>query len=299
MKYKKILVFGGSGFLGTYVVNELLNRNYEVISADISPPLCFDKKQFRKCDILDQNAVDTIIAHDIDVVYNFAGFANLDNAVFHPRETMNLNVMGNLNILEACKKKKIKRLVYASSSYAINDKGSFYGISKLASEKIIEEYRKRYGLKFTIIRYGSLYSEREAENNHLYSVIKEAVEKRKIIYKGDGEEIREYIHTVDAAKLSVDIIESRTYENQHILLTGVERMRRRELFEMVKEILNDEIEIVYEKKGNQNHYKVTPYCFQPTISRKLVANPYIDMGQGLLECVKAIYGNNNRDILAN
>lgn len=289
---KKVIVFGGCGFLGGYVVNELENRGYDALAVDIKPSEYVDEVLFRKCDIMDLRSTREIIGEDVDYVYNFAGFANLDQSVFYPVETINLNIVGNLNILEACKNKNVRKLVFASSSYAMNDKGSFYGISKLSSEKIIEEYQKLYGLKYTIIRYGSVYSEREFENNYIYQLIKKAVDQGKIIHDGDGEEVREYIHAADAAKLSVDVIESERYDNQHIVLTGVERMKRRELFGMIKEILNDQVEIIFKKNGYKNHYKITPYSFHPTLSKKLVANPYIDMGQGLLECVKEVYRKN-------
>jgi UDP-glucose 4-epimerase len=292
MMIKKVTVFGGCGFLGSYVVNELENRGFDVLAVDIKPSEYVDEALFRKCDIMDPCSTREIIDEDVDFVYNFAGFANLDQSVFHPIETINLNIIGNLNILEACKNKGVRKMVFASSSYAMNDKGSFYGISKLSSEKIIEEYQKLYGLKYTIIRYGSVYSEREFENNYIYQLIKEAVDQGKIIHDGDGEEVREYIHAADAAKLSVDVIESERYDNQHIVLTGVERMKRRELFGMIKEILNDQVEIIFKKNGYKNHYKITPYSFHPTLSKKLVANPYIDMGQGLLECVKEVYRKN-------
>ncbi len=289
---KKVMVFGGCGFLGSYVVDELGIRGFDVLAVDIKPSEYVDEALFRKCDIMDPRSTQEIIGEDVDIVYNFAGFANLDQSVFHPVETINLNIVGNLNILEACKNKNVRKVVFASSSYAMNDKGSFYGISKLSSEKIIEEYQKLYGLKYTIIRYGSVYSEREFENNYIYQLIKKAVAQGKIIHDGDGEEVREYIHAADAAKLSVDVIESERYDNQNIVLTGVERMKRRELFGMIKEILNDQVEIIFKENGYKNHYKVTPYSFHPTLSKKLVANPYIDMGQGLLECVKEVYRKN-------
>lgn len=289
----KIVVFGGCGFLGSYVVNELVNRGFNVISADLKPSKYFDPGLFKKCDIMEPGSVEDVIAGNIDAVYNFAGFASLDKAVYHPIETINLNVIGNLNILEACRKHNIRRLVFASSSYAMNDKGSFYGISKLSSEKIIEEYSKLYGLKYTIIRYGSVYSEREFENNYIYNVIKHAVKEKKIVHDGDGEEIREYIHAADAAKLSVDIIENSEFENQHIILTGVEKMKRKDLFFMIKEILNGDVDISFKKIGYRNHYKITPYSFHPSVSKKLTANPFIDMGQGLLECVKEVYKQND------
>ncbi len=289
----KVLVFGGSGFLGSYLVEELLRRKHEVVVCDLNRINDINHAaEFVKCDILDQTEVNKAFSDDVEVVYNLAGFANLDKAVHHPYKTMELNVLGNINILNAAVNSNIERYVYASSAYAMNNKGSFYGISKLSSEKIVEEYYKRYDLTYTILRYGSVYSERNFENNYIYQLVNQAIKDGRIDHEGDGEEIREYIHAQDAATLSVDIIESSDYINQQIVLTGVERMKRAELFKMIKEILNENLEIVLKNDGYDNHYKYTPYSFEASVSKKLVANPHIDMGQGLLRCIKAVYNDN-------
>lgn len=290
---KKVLVFGGFGFLGFYLVKELLRRGYAVTVADIKEsPELMREVDYVKCDISNPSDVEKVFESDkIDIVYNLAGFANLDQAIKFPLKTMELNVVGNMYVLDQCLKHKIEKFVYASSAYAMSNKGSFYGISKLASEKIIEEYHKRYNLPFVILRYGSVYSERAYENNYIYNLVKEAVLDKKIDHKGDGNEIREYIHAADAAKLSVDVIETVNLENLHVILTGTERMKRIELFHMINEILNGKVVINCDEAGYHNHYKFTPYSFEASVSRKLVANPHIDMGQGLLECVRAVHKN--------
>ena len=70
-------------------------------------------------------------------------------------ETVRNNILGTVNILELSKKYKVKRIIYASSIYSISVQGGFYRCSKKAAEDYIEEYYKRYGLNFTILRYGS------------------------------------------------------------------------------------------------------------------------------------------------
>jgi UDP-glucose 4-epimerase len=289
---KKVLVFGGFGFLGYYLLKELLSRGYEVVVADIKDDSEFkDIVHYLHCDISDQKQVDTVFQNqNYDIVYNLAGFANLDFSIKAPLKTMQLNIIGNMYVLEACINANIKKFVYASSAYAMSNKGSFYGISKLASEKIIEEYHEKYDLDFTILRYGSVYSERDYDNNYIYNLVKKAVIENVIDHKGDGNEIREYIHAGDAAKLSVDVIESDKFNNVHVILTGTERIKRSELFNMINEILNNKIEISYNYNYN-NHYKFTPYSFEPSLSRKLTANPHIDMGQGILECIRSVYKN--------
>lgn len=287
---KNVVVFGGSGFLGSYVADELTRRGYKVTIADINPSKYIQANQeFIKADILDFENVQSIIK-DAQIVYNFVAIANLDDAIHDPINTMQINVMGNLNILEACRQlDSIERFVYASSAYALSSEGSFYGISKHSSEKLTEEYYKRYDLKYTVIRYGSLYGERASHNNYIYNLLKNAIQKKELHYKGDGEDLREYIHAADAAKLSVDILEDAQYKNEHIILTGTERLKRIELLTMINEIMQNKLTIKQISDNNMGHYRITPYSYHPTVAKKLVANPYIDLGQGLLECIQVIY----------
>ena len=243
---------------------------------------------------MDKKSIEKLVKGN-DIVYNFAGYANLDDAITDPILTIELNVLGNMNILEACKTYKIKRFVYASSAYAMSDKGSFYGISKLTSEKLIEEYSKKFGLEFTIVRYGSVYGDRDYHNNYIYNLLKKSFITNEINHSGDGEEIREYIHAADIAKLSKNLIESDEFINEYIILTGAERIHRKELFAMVNEILGGKLTVNLNCGSYHNHYKTTPYSFFPTRSKKLVANPYIDLGQGLLDCLEDIERNNSEN----
>jgi UDP-glucose 4-epimerase len=287
---KKVILFGGSGFLGSYVADELSRREYEVTIADLIPSKHLkDTQKFIKINVLDIDNIKDAIK-DVSVVYNFVAIANLDDAIHDPINAMNINVMGNLNILEACKQNEnIERFIYASSAYALSDEGSFYGISKQSSEKLTEEYYKRYGLKYTVIRYGSLYGERASHNNYIYNLLKDAIQNGRLLYKGNGQDLREYIHAADSAKLSVDILEDKQYENEHIILTGTERFKRIELLTMINEIMQNKLEVKQISDNNMGHYKITPYSYHSTVAKKLIANPYIDLGQGLLECIQEIH----------
>ena len=287
---QKVVIFGGSGFLGSYVADELAGRGYDVVIADLIPSKYIqDKQQFIKVDVSEMKSIQEAI-EGASIVYNFVAIANLDDAIHDPVNTMQINVMGNLNILEACRQNGgINRFVYASSAYALSEEGSFYGISKQSSEKLTEEYFQRYGLNYTVIRYGSLYGERASHNNYIYNLLKNAIQNKELHYKGDGQDLREYIHAADAAKLSVDILEDVQYENEHIILTGTERLKRIELLTMINEIMQNKLEVKQISDNNMGHYKITPYSYHPTVAKKLVANPYIDLGQGLLECIQVIY----------
>ena len=287
---KSAVVFGGSGFLGSYVVEELVERGWWVRIADLNSPheeLKFGDYVF--CDLNNKDSLAEVIPVETDVVYNYAGMSDLDEALNKPLLTMELNILGNLHILETCRKQKVRHFVYASSAYACSESGSFYGISKLSSEKIVEEYQNRYGLDYTIIRYGSLYGERADHRNGVYRLLRQALEKGEILHKGDGEEVREYIHAIDAAKLSADILMSKEFQNQHVMITGLELLKQKNLLKMIQEMCPNQVSVKMTEKHYTGHYEVTPYSFRPMVARKLVANPFIDLGQGLVDCMLRIH----------
>lgn len=284
----KTLVVGGSGFLGSYVVDELVGRGHEVTVFDSNLPPYPNTKAALICgDVMDPHAVKVAVSGH-DVVYNFAGLADLNVSIDRPVETVSLNVMGNLNVLEACRVHGVERFVFASTVYVFSRKGAFYGATKKSAELIIEQYAEQYSLPYTILRYGSVYGERSDCSNRIYRIIRQALMERKVTFLGDGSEEREYIHGRDAAKLSVDIL-APSYRDQNVTLSGMERFSYTELLGILKEMMNNEISIDMRDEEYKGHYLLTPYSFSPTVGVKLVNNPGIEFGQGLLECIAHIH----------
>lgn len=290
----KVIIFGGSGFLGSHVADALSNAGHKVTVFDIrkSPYLRKDQKMIVG-DILDEKTLNKAVAGQ-DVVYHLAGIADIDECSRRPVDAVRYNILGTVIVLEASRKTRIKRFVFAGSVYVYSEAGSFYRSSKQACELFIENYHRLYGLPYTILRYGSLYGNRADERNSIYRIIKEALSAGKITYHGTGNELREYIHVQDAAQSSVTILHPE-FENQHLILTGTQTMRYGDLLEMIKEMLGGKLRIKYLPKTSDTHYTVTPYTFNPRLGRKLVSNPHIDMGQGLLSCMHEIYNNIHRD----
>jgi UDP-glucose 4-epimerase len=194
-------------------------------------------------------------------------------------------------LLDAARSEAVKRFIYASTVYVYSDSGSFYRCSKAACENYIETYQKQYGLNYTILRYGTLYGTRADSRNSIYRFIKEAMTEEKIAYPGDGNEIREYISVLDAAKASVEILADE-FKNECIIFTGHYPMKIRDMLTMVKEMLKKDIKIEFVAPKSQDpidHYTVTPYTFIPKVGKKYVKHLYTDMGQGLLLCMQEIY----------
>jgi UDP-glucose 4-epimerase len=285
---KKVVVFGGSGFLGSHVADALTDIGYDVVVFDIkNSPYLKKTQRMVKGDIMDAKLVDSVVGGS-EFVYNFAGIADIDESNGKPVDAVKVNILGNTFILEAARKAMVKRFVFASSVYVYSAAGSFYRSTKQACELLVENYHELYDLPYTILRYGSLYGSRSDSKNFIYQIIKQALTRSKITREGDGEEIREYIHVYDAAKGSVEIL-SEEFANQCVMVTGNQRMKMKDLLIMIREILGNKIEIEYIPSKSDLHYEITPYNFAPKIAKKLTNKTYFDIGEGILNCIQEAY----------
>ena len=282
------IVYGASGFLGSHVADALSAAGYRVRLFDRRPsPYQRHDQEMIMGDIMELDQV-TEAAKGADVVYNFAAIADIDEAHDKPLATATINVLGNMHALEAARLAGARRFVFASTVYVYSESGSFYRASKQAAERFIETYHDRYGLNYSILRYGSLYGRRADARNGIYRMLHEAVEQHSITYHGSGEAIREYIHVEDAARMSVQVL-SPEFANRHLILTGQERLRIKDVMTMISEIMPWKIALHFDEANAVHHYEVTPYAFQPRIGRKLVLNEHVDLGQGLLDCLGDIH----------
>ena len=289
MKTKeKVLVIGGSGFLGSHIADSLSEHGYKVTIFDLkSSPYLRDDQEEILGDILDEKTVNSAIK-DNEIIYNIAGIADIGECFDKPLDTVKQNILGNAIVLDGCVKYKVKKFLYASSAYVYSDAGSFYRISKQASELLIEGFHEKHGLTYVILRYGSLYGERADRRNSIYRMLEEALTNYQIKYYGDGNEKREFIHVRDAAELSVKVLDDK-YNNQNIILTGPTVIEYSDLLNMIKEIMHGKIKIVYGPRKSDTHYKLSPYSFSPKLGKKLIINPHIDLGQGLLNLISHIH----------
>ncbi|MDC8445983.1 MAG: NAD(P)-dependent oxidoreductase [Nitrosomonas sp.] len=283
-----VIVFGASGFLGSHVADALSATGYQVRLFDRSPsPFQKRDQDMIVGDIMDlQQVIDAV--KGADIVYNFAAIADIDEAHNKPVATAAINVLGNTHVLEAARLAHARRFIFASSVYVYSESGSFYRASKQAAERFTETYHDRYGLEYNILRYGSLYGRRSDRRNGIYRMLREAIMHHTITYKGSGNAMREYIHVEDAARLSVQVL-APEYANRHLILTGQEKLRIRDVMTMISEIMPWPITLHFDEANAVHHYEITPYAFQPRIGRKLVLNEHVDLGQGLLDCIREIH----------
>lgn len=287
---KKALIIGGSGFIGQSIAKELLSNNFHVSIFDL---VDFDNKEntinFVSGSILNKELIDNEIAK-VDVVYHLAGIADIHEAEENPSKTIEFNIIGSLNIIESCSKHKVK-LMFASTVYVYSRYGSFYRITKQSIELMLEEYSKKYGFNYTILRYGSLYGPNSQDWNSVKRSISKMIKDKRIVVNGTGSERREFIHVKDAAKLSLLALNEK-YTNKAVSITGIQVLTQSELMNIIKEIINQDVDIIFDSsKGSRGHYQLTPYQYTPKHAIKIISNEYIDIGQGILEIIEEIHAD--------
>ncbi len=285
----KVVVTGGTGFMGSHTADELTRRGYHVIVFDqAESPWLHPDQEMMIGDVLDPKSL-AMAMKGARYVYHFAGIADIEESRSRPVETMNLNVMGASLVVEAARQSGVERVIFASTMYVYSPFGSFYRASKQAAETIIEAYQQEYALDYTFLRYGSLYGPRAQDWNGLRKYVQQVVEGGQITYAGTGEEKREYIHVYDAARLSVDVLDDK-HRNRAITVTGSQILSSKEMMDLIFEIAGKKSDIVLtdtERKGY--HYNLTPYRYTPKQAFKLVPSEFIDIGQGVLELVKELH----------
>ncbi|WP_202614032.1 NAD-dependent epimerase/dehydratase family protein [Silvanigrella paludirubra] len=285
---KNVLVIGGAGFLGSHVADELTNKGYQVSIFDNKPSKFLQPSQSLIIgDILKKEEL-VKACENKDFVFNFAGLSDINEAIDEPEKAAQLNIIGNLNALEASKINGIKRFVFASSIYVYSESGSFYRATKQSAEKFTELYWERYSLPFTILRYGSLYGRRADKRNAIFRMIYQALKENSISYSGTGDEFREYIHAVDAAIMSVNILEDEKYSNKHLILTGTQSYKIRDIMKMISEMLPGRISLDFNNCDSNAHYTMTPYSYSSKVGKKIMINEFVDLGQGILDCIQEI-----------
>lgn len=288
----KALVTGGSGFLGRNIVKELSRRKIRTVVIDQMP---FDPGQCPPGsgryitsiagDIRDINLLKKAMK-GCNLVFHTAAIAEIDKARSNPVKTMEVNVMGTTNCLEAARSNSVERFLFASSVYTAGNWGSFYRVSKQTGESLCKTYSEDFGLNYTILRYGSLYGRDANEWNFIRSVCRSLLETGEYTYISSPDAIREYIHIFDAARETVRIATDPEFINKAALITGHQRMKVSDLFSMIQEIMGRKIRVHYQPASQHRHYVITPYSLDTDIPIRINLSTYVDISEGILDCLR-------------
>ncbi|GAB6117189.1 hypothetical protein JCM16816_07860 [Thermoanaerobacter brockii subsp. lactiethylicus] len=174
----KALVTGGAGFIGSNIVDLLIENGYEVVIVDnlsTGKEEFINKKAiFYKKDIIDEDLCKIFEKEKPDYVIHQAAQIDVQKSIDNPVFDAKINVLGTVNLLECCRKSGVKKVIYASSAAVYGNPEylpidevhkinpiSYYGISKHTPEHYFVVYRQLYGLKYTILRYANVYGIRQ------------------------------------------------------------------------------------------------------------------------------------------
>ena len=281
----RCLVTGGNGFLGSHLVDILLKKNHNVT--------IFDKKKFHK-----KNKKLKIIYGDLnnskllrravknqDMIFHFGGMSGINESLKQPLASAEINIISTIKLLDLATKFKIKRFIYASSVYVNSEQGGFYKTSKKATEDYIEEYKKRFNLNYTILRFGTIYGIRASRENSVNNIIKHAIKTKRVIYPANKKNLREYINVIDAAKATVEVIKNK-YKNKYLIISGKQKIPVVVLMRTIKKLMKIKTKILYKNDKIAGHYISKPNTFKPRAGKRLKLNKYISLTEGILSILK-------------
>lgn len=265
----KIIVAGGSGFIGSHVVDALLEHGHEVLIYDLEAPRYGQPCAFVRGDTRDVDRMVQIMKPG-DIVYLIAAEANVNRFFESPRFSNDITANAALSVLEAARRASISRVILASTEWVYGSlpetvEESFitedtpyaenpdhiYTSSKIASELFCKNYQGLYGVNYTIMRYGIPFGERARPETVTPIFIRRIIRGEPITIHGDGSQSRQFIYVKDLAKGNAACL-SAAAENQIFNLNGTKRVSVIQIVRTLEEILGKKatLNFVEDRKGN-------------------------------------------------
>lgn len=269
----KILVTGGAGFIGSHIVDELLNRGHKVVVIDNlvrgKRENLAQKAKFYQVDICDHHNVEEIFKKERpDYVNHHAAQIDVRASVADPVQDARVNILGMLNILKNCIRYKVRKVIFASSGGVIyGDQESFpapethptrpispYGITKLIGERYLYYYKLSYGMEYVILRYGNVYGPRQdpfGEAGIVAIFTQRIIRNKKPTIYGDGKQTRDYVYVSDVVEANMLAL-GKGIRGVFNIGTGLETSVN-EIFSFLKEIIGFPLKSISgpSRKGEQ------------------------------------------------
>jgi UDP-glucose 4-epimerase len=243
-----ILVTGGSGFIGSHVVDKLIEQGHMARSFDFLPPHRKDAEFFHG-DLLDIAALMDAMK-DVDVVFHLAAVSNVDIAKKNPILCVRVNSEGTVHVLEAARRTNVKRVIYASTVWVyenckdsicteeslLGSPSHIYTSTKLEGEFLCRNYFTMYGIPFTILRYGIPYGPRARKGTVIPIFVEKALRGEPLAIQGTGEQYRYFLHVEDLATGNALALND-IAKNQIYNLEGKEKVTIKQIAEAIQKNL--------------------------------------------------------------
>ena len=271
-----ILVTGGSGFIGSHVVDKLIEAGYKVRILDIKKPPQ-ENVEFWEGNITSREDIKRSL-FDIDIVYHIAAFSNIDLVKANPLTTIEHNILGTAYLLEECRERGIRRFILASSVYVYEERGHLYTTSKIAAELLCKNYYALYSLPYTILRYGTAYGPRSREADAVSLFVMRALRGESLVIHGSGEQKRHFTYVEDLALGSVAAL-SPVAENRTYTLASREPVSINELAQIVRRMFNEQIDIEHDS-SREDDYQEKMSDLATTIG-ELDWEPKVNLEEGI------------------
>ncbi|PUU88643.1 UDP-glucose 4-epimerase [Halanaerobium congolense] len=269
----EVLVTGGAGFIGSNIVDGLIEEDHKVIVVDNlssgKEENLNEKAEFYELDIRDQDLKKVFEENNISHVIHHAAQIDVQHSIKDPLFDAQYNILGTINLLEIVKEYEVEKIIYASSAAVYGEPDylpvdeehpikamSPYGISKHTPEHYIKMYNELYNLKYTIFRYSNVYGPRQDPKGEggVVSIFvdKMLAEERPVIF-GDGQQTRDFIHVYDIVKANLLALE-KGY-NILVNISTESRDSVNDLVNYLNEILPYSLEAINEeaRKGDILH----------------------------------------------
>jgi len=275
-----VLITGGSGFIGSHVVDKLKDSGFDVLVFDIAKPHRDDVK-FIKGDITSQDQLNKAMS-DIEYVYHIAAASDINKVLEQPLNAVNLNILCTARVLDAARVNDVERVLFASSYFVDSGKGHLYATTKKASELICIDYHTLYGLPFTILRYGTAYGPRSRGEDVISLFVKRALSGEPLEIHGSGTQSRNFIYVEDLAKGNVAAL-SDVAKNRIYILEGRRAVTIRELAEIVTRIFDEDLDIQFGSKrpDDYNGDEASDISY-----KELKWEPQVDIEEGIRRYIK-------------
>lgn len=280
---KNILVTGGSGFIGSHVVDSLIDKNYKVTIFDMFFPKRKDVK-FIKGSILDKKLIKFALKN-IDFIFHLAAVSDINKVQNIPAKTIETNIIGTTNLLEEARKKKIKRFIFASSVYSYGTAGNLYTTSKIASELTIKNYQLLFGQDFTILRYATAYGPKNRGVDAISIFVRRAIKNLDIIIFGNGKQKRNYLHVEDLANGSLIALKNEA-KNKIITLASNKNIKIIELAKIIIKLTNSKSKIKFNKRGKRIDDFDSTYMYKGSRNTNFGWKPKYNIKSGLKQYIK-------------